>query len=144
MHNFIKKHCKKPENIFLIICVLWGIFFTFINPVFQGFDEIEHFYKIYAFSDGTLNLLGCPKVNTEVLERHGLKKDGKFQILDGFAVFPPDYFNPYDDPTGRLSITENTYSIHWYSKSWMSKKAILRSKLLKPVHRILGMKLLKG
>lgn len=55
MHNFIKKHCKKPENIFLIICVLWGIFFTFINPVFQGFDEIEHFYKIYAFSDGTLN-----------------------------------------------------------------------------------------
>lgn len=113
------------------------------NPVIR---EMFEYYKDCNFknSDGTLNLLGCPKVNTEVLERHGLKKDGKFQILDGFAVFPPDYFNPYDDPTGRLSITENTYSIHWYSKSWMSKKAILRSKLLKPVHRILGMKLLKG
>ena len=44
-----------PENIFLIFCLFWGILLVFINPLFQGFDESEHFYKIYAFSDGTLN-----------------------------------------------------------------------------------------
>ncbi len=44
-----------PENIFLIVCLLWGILFTFINPPFQGFDEVEHFYRVYAFSDGTIN-----------------------------------------------------------------------------------------
>lgn len=45
-----------PENIFLTVCLLWGILFTFINPPFQGFDEVEHFYRVYAFSDGTINL----------------------------------------------------------------------------------------
>lgn len=45
----------KCENIFLIFCLFWGIIFTFINPLFQSFDEPEHFYKIYAFSEGTMN-----------------------------------------------------------------------------------------
>lgn len=55
MINLIKNICKKHENIFLIFCIFFGLIFVFINPVFQGFDEVEHFYKIYAFSDGTLN-----------------------------------------------------------------------------------------
>ena len=46
--------------------------------------------------------------------------------------------NPYDDPTGTLRKTQNTISIHWYSKSWLSKSAIIRSRLTKPFHRILG------
>lgn len=45
----------KCENIFLIFCLFWGILLTFINPLFQSFDEPEHFYKIYAFSEGTMN-----------------------------------------------------------------------------------------
>lgn len=46
---------KKPENLFLIICLLWGFLLAFINPPFQSFDEFEHFYKIYGFTEGTLN-----------------------------------------------------------------------------------------
>ena len=53
-------------------------------------------------------------------------------------IYPADYFNPYDDPTGRLNKTKNTYSIHWYSKSWMDKKTVLRSELTKPIHRMFG------
>ena len=34
--------------------------------------------------------------------------------------------------------TENTVSIHWYSKSWMSKSTIIRSKITQPLHRIFG------
>lgn len=45
----------KCENIFLIFCLFWGIVLAFINPLFQSFDEPEHFYKIYAFSEGTMN-----------------------------------------------------------------------------------------
>ena len=50
--------------------------------------------------------------------------------------------NPYDDPTGRLHKTENTVSIHWYGKSWMNKRTILRSKLTKPIHRLFGVDVL--
>ena len=49
------KKLLKPENIFLILAVFWGVILIFINPPFQSFDEPEHFYKIYAFTDGTLN-----------------------------------------------------------------------------------------
>ncbi len=49
------KKLLKPENVFLILAIFWGTILTFINPPFQSFDEPEHFYKIYAFTEGTLN-----------------------------------------------------------------------------------------
>lgn len=95
--------------------------------------------KEYDFLlDGQLDYVGCPILNTQALQKFGLKLDGSLQNLGECVVYPADYFNPYDDPTGRLKKTKNTYSIHWYSKSWMSKKSIIRSVITKPLHRLLG------
>lgn len=87
---------------------------------------------------GDQGVIGCPILNTRGLQKHGLQLTGEMQILPHAAVYPADWFNPYDDPTGRLRKTEKTHSIHWYSKSWMSKGTILRSTLTKPLHRIFG------
>ena len=81
-------------------------------------------------------VVGCPVLNTRALQALGLRLDGSYQELDGAAVYPSDRFNPYNDATGRLYLTENTYTIHWYSKSWMSRTAVLRSKLTRPLHRL--------
>lgn len=51
----LKNVFNKPENIFFVLCLFWGLILTFINPPFMSFDEPEHFYKIYSFSEGTLN-----------------------------------------------------------------------------------------
>lgn len=80
----------------------------------------------------------CPALNTAALLPFGLKLDGSRQNVAGAEILPIDWMNPYDDPTGRLNKTKNTISIHWYSKSWMSKGKILRSTLTKPLHRIFG------
>lgn len=88
--------------------------------------------------DGTKNVIGCPKLNTEGVIKLGLERNGQLQKLADCTVYPSDYFNPYDDPTGRLNKTKNTYSIHWYAKSWLDKKSIIRSKLTQPLHRIFG------
>lgn len=88
--------------------------------------------------DGTKDVIGCPKLNTEGLIKLGLERNGQLQKLDECTVYPAEYFNPYDDPTGRLNKTKNTHSIHWYAKSWMDKKSIIRSKLTQPLHRIFG------
>ncbi len=88
--------------------------------------------------DGEHGTVGCPILNTSALSALGFRIDGSYQEKDGVILLPPDYFNPYDDPTGVLTKTENTYSVHWYGKSWMSKKAVLKSKLTKPFHRIFG------
>lgn len=93
--------------------------------------------------DGTKDVIGCPKLNTEGVIKLGLERNGQLQKLADCTVYPADYFNPYDDPTGRLNKTKNTYSIHWYAKSWLDKKTIIRSKLTKPLHRIFGTDFLK-
>ena len=64
--------------------------------------------------------------------------NGKMQDCGGAIILPVEFFNPYDDPTGRLNITANTISIHWYGKSWIDKKTILKSNLTRPFHRIFG------
>ena len=86
--------------------------------------------------DGKHGIVGCPRLNTQALVRKGMKQNGEGQTIGRIAVYPVDFFNPYDDPTGVLSKTNNTYSIHWYGKSWMSKRKIIRSQLTKPLHRV--------
>lgn len=99
---------------------------------------IQKYNELKPDREGNYPLVVCPALNTEALIPMGLKLNGQFQNLEGAAMLPVDYLNPYDDPTGRLNKTENTVSIHWYSKSWMDKKTILRSTLTKPFHRVFG------
>lgn len=109
------------------------------NPVVQ-----QMIREYDSLLDGEHGVIGCPILNTQSLVKFGLVLNGKKQCLEGMTVYPADYFNPYDDPTGVLTKTENTYSIHWYGKSWMDKKTIIRSILTKPFHRIFGNDCFKG
>ena len=103
------------------------------NPVIE--QMIREYDKL---SDGKSGTIGCPILNTEALKKSGLKLNGQTQLLKDVTVYSAEYFNPYDAPTGRLSKSENTYSIHWYAASWMSKRKRLRCLVMKPVHRLLG------
>ena len=88
--------------------------------------------------------VGCPRLNTQALCTFGLQRNGKYQQIGGAVILPPDYMNPYEDATGRLNKTENTVSIHWYSKSALSKKTIIRSKITRVFHRIFGVNCFTG
>ena len=90
------------------------------------------------YLDGKHGTKGCPLLNTEALIKCGLVPNGHSQRLKQAVVCSAEYFNPYDDATGVLRKTSRTFSIHWYGKSWMDKKTILRSKLSKPLHRVMG------
>ena len=126
-------------------------------PAFFGFEDRMHVntgigfgaepgnrvvHMMLAEYDGLLqgekDVIGCPLLNTSALRKLGLYPNGEKQDFGDAVVYPVDYFNPYDDPTGQLRKTKNTVSIHWYSKSWMSWKVVLRSKLTRPLHRIFG------
>ena len=99
--------------------------------------EMMDVYEEISFYDKSGNqfLLGCPHVNTGVLEKHGLIKNGTEQIVAGVHVYPEDWFNPLDSTTGLLNKTENTTSIHWYSMSWISPAKRLRVKIMRLVRR---------
>ena len=99
---------------------------------------LEPYLEMKPAEDGSFILTPCPRLNTNVLIPYGLKQDGTKQQVCGAVILPVEYLNPYDDPTGRLEKTENTFSIHWYGKSWMNKRKILRSNLTRPIHRLFG------
>ena len=99
---------------------------------------MQEYLDLPREKDSTYALAACPALNTRALLPFGLALNGERQNIAGAEILPADYLNPYDDPTGTLNKTKNTVSIHWYSKSWMSKGTILRSRLTKPLHRIFG------
>lgn len=110
-----------------------------------GFGSVSHGAAIELMIseydellDGLHGVTGCPRLNTSALLKLGLKQDGTYQNLSDTVVLPSDYLNPYESSTGRLNITENTISIHWYSASWMTRKQLVRQKITRPLHRIFG------
>ncbi len=99
---------------------------------------LDEYLSLSSGENGEYPLIVCPQLNTRALVPFGLEKNGKLQTVGGALILPAEYLNPYDDPTGRLKKTKNTCSVHWYSKSWMNKTTILRSRLTKPFHRVFG------
>ena len=77
-------------------------------------------YTNINFDINNLNSISCPKITTEILKKHGLILNNKFQQLDFATVYPKDFFCPKNYSTGELKVTENTFSIHHYSMSWHS------------------------
>lgn len=99
---------------------------------------IEQYLDFKEDENGDIKMIGCPTLNTKALLCYGLKLNGQKQEVGGAVILPADYLNPYEDATGRLNRTSNTISIHWYSKSALSRKQIIRSRLTRPFHRIFG------
>ena len=71
-----------------------------------------------------------------------LVEDGDVQQVAGIQFYPKDFFNPFDDITGRLTITDRTRSIHWYARTWL-KQSTYRLWLSRMSHRIFGLTLFK-
>ncbi len=96
-------------------------------------------YELLSFrnADGSLNQKTIVHHTTETLIQQGLQVTNEIQIVAGIWIYPIDYFNPLDSLTGKLHLTDNTRSIHWYMNSW-SNTSILYRWLSKMSHRILG------
>ena len=106
------------------------------HPVIQAM--IEEYKKLhFTNADGTATPVGCPRLNTDVMERFGLIRNGREQVVAGIHVYSADYFNPVDSTTGKLTKTENTYSIHWYSMSWLPKRVQMKAKMGRILRRVL-------
>lgn len=75
--------------------------------------------------DGSLNQKTCGWYETGPLVKAGLRLDGTTQVVaDGMmTVYSADFFHPFDYMSGETRITENTFSIHHFSGSWLGGEA---------------------
>jgi glycosyltransferase involved in cell wall biosynthesis len=95
--------------------------------------------EFFVKENGNFNTKTNVERLTPLLENKGLKKDNSYQILGGdITIYPKDYFSPFDNATGMLNKTKNTFAIHWFDKSWVPLSERLRSKITRPFHRIFG------
>ena len=127
------------------------------NQAFFGFETDEHVNTGLGFGaekrneivkqmvreydkllDGNNGTIGCPLLNTETLLKFGMVQSGEKQRIGNAVVYPTYCFNPRDSATGKLNKTENTYSIHWYSMSWLPKNMQIKSKITRVSHRLFG------
>lgn len=86
--------------------------------------QLMNSYENISFlnQDGSLNLTPAPVLNTEIFLQNGLVPNGEEQTIGGICILPPDYLNPKNFLTGRIKKTKNTYSIHHFEASWLSKE----------------------
>ena len=83
----------------------------------------DYLNRSFIKEDGSLDLTASPYINTKIFEKHGLVCDNSFQKIDALAVvFPTEYFCPLGYYSGKLQITDNTYSIHHFMASWQTEE----------------------
>jgi mannosyltransferase OCH1-like enzyme len=112
-----------------------------VNPGLGLYKEILDYYsdRHYAIDGEIVENATVVTHTTNILRQYGLKNKLGIQHIAGVTIYPKRYFNPLDDATGKLTITSDTYSIHWFAKSWC-ETSTLRTKISRLSHRMLGTK----
>ena len=112
------------------------------RPGLDLFSLLINKYASLSFlnEDGSMNLKTIVSYTTEILINSGLKPSNNIQKVTGVWIYPQDYFNPLDSLTGKLIITNNTRSIHWYMNSWSDTSKLYRV-LSKWSHRLFSLKI---
>lgn len=91
--------------------------------------------KHFILPDGTLDVTPNTHIIAANLSKLGLIFNNKKQRLlnDYLTIYPITFFSAKQFPSGKLLVTEDTYSIHHFAASWYGKWTKL--KLL--IHRII-------
>ena len=92
----------------------------------KGSDAIKMFLderKKISFinSDGTINLNTCGYYDTKVAIKHGYLLNGTNQHVKGINIYTYDYFHSYDYMSGKIELSDDTYTIHHFNGGWMNE-----------------------
>lgn len=101
--------------------------------ILKRYDDMP-FYDV----EGNRNPYSMIPMVTELLVSKGLKGGVGIENVEGISVYPQEWFNPFEDTTGRLKKTTNTRTIHWYSKSWMPKESFIMLWAKRMARRLFG------
>lgn len=103
------------------------------------YRELLDLYRNTCFNleEGS-NLTSCVEYTTDLLEKHGLEKNNRMQIVEGIRIYPMEFFCPMDHMTGNIALTGNTYTYHKYSGSWAPERFRVRNQITWECNRKYG------
>lgn len=94
------------------------------NPVIGAMLDFRK-DVLFRREDGTLNLTTCGYYETLPLIEKGFQVSGETQMIaDGMmTVYASEFFQPFDYISGETRITPNTFSVHYFSGTWLGREA---------------------
>lgn len=104
----------------------------------KGHKFLKELLDFYEEDIMNVDFYTIPRIITYILENKYEKID-RNKFSDNIAVYNEEFFYPfsYKEDFYYDCITENTYSIHWWGKSWAKKRSyFLESKHLKGVDKL--------
>lgn len=116
------KGYKKNQQIEMSVAFGLGFGAKKGHPIIK---EMLDYYECLNFynQDGSLNLVACPRYQTQILCKHGLVPNNDTQRFKGGIAYSPEYFCPQSNVTDEmLLLTDNTYSIHHFTITWAPQK----------------------
>ncbi len=95
------------------------------RPGHQVLQEICESYEArpYLKPDGSWDNSTCPVRYTQIIEKHGLKKNGGFQFVDDITIYPFEVLTCKSFETGIIYNTELSYTVHHHNGSWIPDPA---------------------
>lgn len=84
--------------------------------------EMRDYYanKEFLKEDGSPDMTTCITHQNNVLTEYGFRESGEYQNINNMSIYPNDVLNGYNQYLFHNHITENTFSIHHGSLTWMN------------------------
>ena len=122
-------------------------------PAFSGFEDNVHiptgimaaekgrvgagwqlkYYddRHFLLPDGTLDLTTNVEIIGRLMGEKGfILRNGLYNFQNIITIFPRDYFCPKSHTTGKIELTQNTYTIHHFAGSWKSTSDRLKRRIV--------------
>ena len=106
-------------------------------------SELIDYYNNKPFVDqaGNLDTTTNTYIITQMMREKGFVMNNTYQeIKDYVAFYPSDFFCPKSYITGEINLSQNTYCIHHFAKSWISIKKRMRNNLKLKLMKTFGYK----
>lgn len=93
-----------------------------IKKLRDQYEKLE-----FRNTDGSLNLIGSPNIQTKNLLEDGLIQNGEYQIVRDLVIYPEKMLCGKSVRTMRTQLTDYTHSIHQYDASWITDEVKIES-----------------
>ena len=108
-----------------------GIMAAEKGSVWAGWQLKYYDDRHFLLPDGTLDLTTNVEIIGRLMGEKGfILRNGLYNFQNTITIFPRDYFCPKSHTTGKIELTQNTYTIHHFAGSWKSTSDRLKRRIV--------------
>ena len=101
--------------------------------------ELRDMYDNLEFvNKNSTEMITGPMYETEILTRHGLEKNGKYQKIAGLTVYPIEVLSGTNMYSDIPYVTKKTFTVHHYAGTWLDERFQKQKETLRMIYKKLN------